>query len=301
MINAKGLLLKSALRFMKQRSRKDPDVRLARTFAHVGLALKAPPSHIKMREPHGQFIKGEWLFSELSSPGRVVLYLHGGGYFFCSPKTHRSITADLADLTQSNVLALRYRLAPEHPFPAALEDAVQAYRWLLEMGYSPDAISIAGDSAGGGLALALLVYLRDHQVPLPCSCVCFSPWTDLAATGPSLDHNDKRCLMFSGDGIRRARMLYVGDSDPYNPLISPLYADLAGLPPLLIHVSDNEVLLDDSTRLAEKARRSKVDVELKIWQDLPHVWQLFKISLPESTASLRLAAGFLLRNLKDKS
>jgi monoterpene epsilon-lactone hydrolase len=301
MINAKGLLLKSALRFMKRRSRKDPDVKLARTFAHMGLALKAPPSHIKMREPHGQYIQGEWLYSESSSPGRVILYLHGGGYFFCSPKTHRAITADLADLTQSNVLALRYRLAPEHPYPAALEDAVKAYRWLLEMGYSPNAISIAGDSAGGGLALALLVYLKDHHIPQPCSCVCFSPWTDLAVTGLSLDHNDHRCLMFSGEGIRRARMLYLGKADPYNPWISPLYADLSGLPPLLIHVSDNEVLLDDSTRLAEKARRSGVDVELKIWQDLPHVWQLFKLSLPESTQSLKLASSFILRHLKDKS
>lgn len=294
MPSAQSFLVSLAIRrLVKDRSRGDVDVRFVRSWVNRLMVLPIPHLSVNFKPFREAGLNGEWVRSRAAHNERVVLYLHGGGYFFCSPRTHRPVTTALARQLGGRTLALQYRLAPEYPYPAALDDAVTAYRYLLDQGISPQHIAIAGDSAGGGLALATLVTLRDRKIPLPAAAVLFSPWTDMAATGASLDQNDQACAMFSADGIRRARMLYVGEDDPYNPLISPLYADLSGLPPMLLHVSDNEVLLDDSTRLAERARSAGVNVEFRVWKNQPHTWQLFHRLIPEGRESLDQAAHFL--------
>jgi len=222
----------------------------------------------------------------------TMLYLHGGGYYGCSAETHRRVTVALAQ-RGFEVWAPDYRLAPEHPFPAALEDAVAAYRGLIAKGVAPSALVVAGDSAGGGLSLAMMLALREAGDPLAAAAALFSPWTDLAATGESLRTNDRRCSMFTAEVVRDTARLYAGSADPRNPLISPLYADLAGLPPMVIHVGKNEALRDDSTRLAEKARAAGVRVELKVWPVVPHEWQCASRTMPEARRSLDEAAAFL--------
>lgn len=238
-------------------------------------------------------VPGEWVEAG-TPPGATLLYLHGGGYVACSAEMHRPITVGFAK-NGLRVFAPDYRMAPEHLFPAAVDDAVAVYRALLQQGIPPSKIFAAGDSAGGGLTLAMLLSLRDSGVRLPAAVALFSPWTDLAATGNSLRTNDGRCAMFRGANISKGARFYLGDADPRNPLASPLYADLRGLPPMLIHVGKDETLLDDSTRLADSARAAGVRVEMKIWPVVPHVWQLIP-AMPEARRSLREAARFLLES-----
>ncbi|MPW16058.1 alpha/beta hydrolase fold domain-containing protein [Paraburkholderia sp. CNPSo 3157] len=240
-------------------------------------------------------LRGEWLTRADGQYAATILYLHGGGYYFCSPQTHRAASFGLATRSDARVFSLDYRLAPEHPFPAALDDALAAYRHLLEEGTKPESIVIAGDSAGGGLALATLVALRDAGNSLPAGAVLFSPWTDLAATGASLETNDGIDPMFHGPSVARAAKLYLGGTPATHPYASPLYADLSGLPPLFMQVSSTEVLLDDSRRVADKARTAGVDVDFEIWRKMPHVWQLWVPFIPEAGRSLDLAARFVRR------
>ena len=286
-------------RLVKPRHDFGPEVDVSLVRATVDRFATFPISASTRYEPlrHSK-LKGEWAKPRRAAgEGPTILYLHGGGYFFCSPKTHRAVTGGLARMLGGTTLALQYRLAPEHRFPAPIEDALRAYRWLLDEGHRPERIVIAGDSAGGGLALATLLSLRDNGEPMPAACALFSPWTDLAATGSSLELNDRNCAMFSAAMIRKAPRLYLGEADPLSPLASPLYADLQGLPPILVHVSDSEVLLDDSTRLAERARQAGVPVELKIWSRQPHVWQVFSRIIPEGRQSLAEASRFLATHL----
>lgn len=277
---------------VKRRLKNCRDYRLARQILRPD-PYKIPAS-VRITPAQVNGIPGEWAESQ-SSAETVLLYLHGGGYFGCSAETHRPITASFA-LQGFRVFAANYRLAPENPFPAAVDDAAAAYRGLLAEGHSPQRVVVAGDSAGGGLALSLMLVLRAADTPLPAAAVLFSPWTDLAATGESVRTNDARCAMFSGPAIGPTARYYLGSGDPRNPLASPLYADLTGLPPLLIHVGADETLRDDSTRLAEKARAAGVTVELKVWPVVPHVWQLAPQKIPEARQSLREAAEFLRRH-----
>jgi monoterpene epsilon-lactone hydrolase len=257
------------------------------------------PSNVRVTPAHTGGVPGEWL--ETSASGKdVLLYLHGGGYFGCSAESHRPITASFA-MSGFRVYAPDYRLAPENRFPAALDDAVAAYGGLLKEGCQPEQTVVGGDSAGGGLALSMLLALRDARAPLPAAAVLFSPWTDLAATGDSVRTNAYRCAMFHGPDIAFSARYYLGDMDPKNPLASPLYADLHGLPPLLIHVGEDEVLRDDSTRFAERARAASVPVELKVWPVVPHAWQLAPHRLPEAAQSLREAAAFFREALAHAS
>jgi monoterpene epsilon-lactone hydrolase len=238
-------------------------------------------------------VKGEWLRAS-GEPRRTVYYLHGGGYVACSPETHRAFTSALSRAANASVFALDYRLAPEHRFPAAVEDAVAGYRWLLDQGVAPEEIVIGGDSAGGGLTVSTLVALRDAGDRLPRATFLLSPWTDLACAGQSLDANDKRDPMFYGAGVRYMAPVYLGGASPRDPLASPVYADLSKLPPMLIHVSDNEVLLDDSTRLSDRAKQCGVDVNLRVWNNLPHAWPVFvAFRMPESFQALGEIAEFI--------
>jgi acetyl esterase/lipase len=238
-------------------------------------------------------VKGEWL-RPAGEPRQTVYYLHGGAYVACSPETHRAFTSALSRAANARVFALDYRLAPEHRFPAAVEDAVAGYRWLLDQGVDPQEIVIGGDSAGGGLTVATLIALRDAGEQMPRAAFVISPWTDLACAGRSLDANDERDPMFYGAGVRWMAPVYLGGASPRDPLASPIYADLSKLPPLLIHVSDNEVLLDDSTRLADRAKQCGVNVDLRVWNDLPHAWPVFvAFRMPESFQALGEIVEFI--------
>jgi len=265
--------------------------------ARKAFERSAPPLPRGARQQPGKVggVTGEWVTAG-DNPAGTLLYLHGGGYFACSPVTHRAITGGLA-LRGFRVFAAEYRLAPEHPYPAAVDDGLNVYRALLAQGVSPLTMVIAGDSAGGGLVLAVLLAARAEGLPMPSSALLFSPWTDLAGTGDSLKFNRRRDPMLRGERIFEATAFYVNGADPKDPLISPLYGDLTGLPPLCIQVGDSEVLLDDSTRLAARAKAAGVRVSLKIWKNVPHVWQLFQIFLPEARAALTEASAFAKANL----
>jgi monoterpene epsilon-lactone hydrolase len=254
----------------------------------------------RIRTEHGAALNGEWI--EPSAPDhaardRCILYFHGGGYVAMSPRTHRSMTSRLATWSNARLFALDYRLAPEHSFPAALEDALSAYRALIAIGASPSRMIVAGDSAGGGLALALLLALRDAGDPLPAGAVLFSPWTDLAATGESIVTNNAADPLFFGSWVAPAARHYLADTPATNPLASPIYADLTGLPPLFIQAGDSEVLLDDSRRVAEKAKKAGVEVTIQIWRGVPHCWQIFAPVLPEGRDALRAASAFIASRL----
>jgi epsilon-lactone hydrolase len=276
----------------KRRLRHCRDYRLARQILRP--RPYKPPASVRITNSLLNGVPGEWVESP-SSAEEVLLYLHGGGYFACSAETHRPITAFFA-MHGFRVFAPNYRLAPENPFPAAVEDAAAVYRELLSGDRSRQGIVVAGDSAGGALALSLMLALRAAGSPLPAAAALFSPWTDLAATGESVRTNARRCAIFHGPAIAPTARLYLAAADPRDPLASPLYADLSGLPPLLVHVGANETLRDDSTRLAEKARAASVGVELKVWPVVPHVWQLAPDKIPEARQSLRESAEFLRRH-----
>lgn len=236
----------------------------------------------------------EWFEPHDARRPEVLLWLHGGGYVIGSLASVRAMAAQLAKATGTRVVTLDYRLAPEHPFPAAVDDAVAAYRWLLSEGVEPTHIAIGGDSAGGGLALATLVSLRDQGVALPAAAVCLSPWTDLTLSGGSLRTNADSDPQVSQTGLTEMAGHYLAGHDARSPLASPLLADLSGLPPLLIHVGSVEGLLDDSLRLADNARKAGVDVTLECWDDMIHVWHAFAPGLPEAVAGLERVAEWLL-------
>ena len=222
----------------------------------------------------------------------VLLYLHGGGFIGCSPTTHRPITAAFARAGFA-VVAPDYRLAPEHPFPAALEDAVAVFRALRARGTPAHRIAVAGDSAGGGLAVSLLLALRDAGEALPAAAGLFSPWTDLAATGASMQENDRKDAMFNARFVPDVAAIYLAGADPRTPLASPLYADLSGLPLLHIHAGEDEVLRDDATRLAERAGAAGTPVELTLWPVVPHAFPIVHV-LPEAKSAMRATSQALL-------
>ncbi|CAN7187036.1 MULTISPECIES: alpha/beta hydrolase [Paraburkholderia] len=278
------------------------DVERARALTAKRVWSPRVPAGWRLRElygPHDRPLRGEWIERAGGKPAPsaepTVLYCHGGGYYFCSPLTHRSLVFGLATRANSPVFSLDYRLAPEHPFPAALDDATAAYRKIIADGVPPESIVIAGDSAGGGLALATLIALRDAGDPMPAGGLLFSPWTDLAAASASIRTNDSRDPMFCGAAIERAAKVYLGDTPATHPYASPVYAELHGLPPLFIMAGSTEVLLDDSRRVADNARAAGVDCEFEVWKKMPHVWPLFTPFMPEANRALDGAAAFVRR------
>jgi monoterpene epsilon-lactone hydrolase len=241
-------------------------------------------------------IPSEWIIPPDAVAGRAILYLHGGGYVMGSVNTHRAMIARIARASKAKALALEYRLAPEHPFPAAVEDATSAYRWLLAQNFSSGKIAVAGDSAGGGLALATLLALRDQRIPLPACAIPISPWTDMEGTGESMTSTAiKDPMVGNGDLLNFAKM-YVGNADPKNPLLSPLHGDYRGLPPLLIQVGAAERLLDDSTRVAKSAKAAGVKVELEVWDEMIHVWHAFAKLLPEGQQAIDRIGQFMIEH-----
>lgn len=223
-----------------------------------------------------------------------MLYLHGGGYVSCSPATHRPITAGLARLAAARVFAPDYRLAPEHPYPAALDDAERAYRWLIGQGISPRTLVLAGDSAGGGLALALLLRLRDHRVPLPACAVLLSPWTDLTGSGASVRENDGRCAMFRPANLPAFAACYAPPAAWRDPGVSPLFGSLGGLPPLHIQVGAEELLRDDALRVHDRVRSAGGESELSMYDGVFHGWHMLDGFVPEARRAIEHAASFVL-------
>src|SRR5688572_16029952 len=224
----------------------------------------------------------EWLRPPGVGGDAAVLYLHGGGYVIGSPRSHRHLAAAVARAAGTPALLLDYRLAPEHPFPAALDDAVAAYEWILARGIAPARIVVAGDSAGGGLTMATLLALRERGLPRPGGGVCVSPWVDLTLGGASYTTRAASDPIVTREGIEGMAQAYVGTGDRKAPLISPLFADLRSLPPLLIQVGTDEVLLDDARALAGRARAAGVDVTLEEWPAMIHVWHWFLPMLEEA-------------------
>jgi epsilon-lactone hydrolase len=228
----------------------------------------------------------EWVTAASATSGRTVVSARGGGYCLGSLASNRRFCGLLTDITGARVLNVGYRNAPEHPFPAALDDVTRAYRWLLATGTPPTAIALAGNSAGGGLVLASLLALRDAGDPSPTAAIAISPWTDLAATGTSIASNATTEVMLDPAGVTLTARLYADPDQFRNPLVSPLYGDLHGLPPLLVHASSTEILRDDAVRFAARARAAGVDVTLAVVEGVPHVWHLFAGALPEADDAL---------------
>lgn len=253
--------------------------------------------HVAVEKVDNATVKGEWQLPEGAPKDACILYLHGGGYSFCSPATHRAMTAAVAKQSGFKLFSLDYRLSPEHPFPAPVDDAVACYRWLVSQGVDANKIVLGGDSAGGGLCLALMLKLKQLGETLPAAAMLLSPWTDLAATGASNVDNESSCAMFYTASIQTGADIYLDGAETTDPLASPLYGDLAGLPPLWVCVSDDEVLRDDSLRLVDKARAAGCSVELQRWAGQPHVWPTFYPYLPEAKASVKDMAGFAASNL----
>lgn len=253
-----------------------------------------------------QGVSGEWLTSAGAVKRGVLLYMHGGGYVSCSAATHRPITAALAKLTSLRVFSIEYRLATEHRF-AAPDDALDAYRRLLGEGFAGEEIALAGDSAGGGLALVTLQRIRDEGLAPPSCAVLFSPWTDMTGSGASVNANNGRCVMFRPQSIAQFASAYLGGAPPTSPLASPLFADLDGLPPILLQVGSTELLLDDSRRVHEGIQKAwaargeeaaKKASRLEVYTDVPHCWQMLDGFVPEAREALAEAAEFIRRHVR---
>jgi acetyl esterase/lipase len=284
---------------VKHWARGNPEavVRRARwVFGYPGFLTFVHSFGVKIEKVETPQVRGEWICPTSSTlPDRVVLYVHGGGYVSCSSRTHRPITTALARMAKCRVFALDYRWAPEHPFPGAVDDAATALLWLDRNGVDPAKTAVAGDSAGGGLIIAAMLRLREQGHDLPRCAVCLSPWVDL--TGAGHYQNAGSCSMFQPRDITTFAGLYLRGASPETPEASPVFADLRGLPPLLIQASSTELLLDDAVRLHRRAARCGVESTLNVFPELPHVWQILFGLIPEARAALQQIASFICTSL----
>jgi acetyl esterase/lipase len=276
-------------------SPKMPDLSIEeqRAQMELGLTQFQLPTDVRCDPVDAGGVPAEWITTPDVVAERVIYYLHGGGYVMGSINTHREMVSRLSRAASARVLIINYRLAPENPFPAAVDDSLAAYRWLLSVGVDPARLVIAGDSAGGGLTVTTLISLRDAGESLPRAGICLSPWVDLECLGECMVTRAERDPILTRDISLMLAKAYLGDTDPRTPLVSPLYADLTGLPPLLIQVGTAEVLFDDATRLADHARAAGVDVILEPWDDMIHVWHMFAAILPEGQQAIDRIGEFI--------
>ena len=291
-------LLRLCLAYLKKRQRP-----ATVPMAHVRLRLKRverfvphPPRGTQTTGVDADGVAAVRIVTRHSRADRYVLYFHGGGYAIGTAKLYRDLTWRVAHAARASVLFFDYRLAPEHPFPAALEDAVTTYRWLARQ-VDPRRIAFMGDSAGGGLALATLHKLRDDGDALPGAAVAVSPWTDLALTGASLKTNAAVDPMLNVVLLPTLASYYLNGTDPTHTYVSPLYGDASGLPPILIQVGSDEILHDDAMRMAEKLRAAGRDVDLEVWPRMPHAWHLYARLVPEGRAAIAKIGSFLQARL----
>jgi acetyl esterase/lipase len=273
---------------LAKRPRADDIAQRRRDIDSRGLANKLP-ADVRREAVSANGVKAEWTATADADPAKVVLYLHGGGYVIGSLDSHRHLVAEVGRAARSRTLAIDYRLAPEHPFPAAVDDALAAYRFLLADGVQAGNITIAGDSAGGGLVVSAMVAICDAGLPQPACGWAISPWVDMEAIGDSMTSKAATDPTVQKAGILDMAKNYLGSADPRSPLASPLYADLHGLAPLLIQVGAAETLLDDATRLAQIAGAADVAVDLQIWPEMIHVWHIYFNEL--SAGRRAIAAG----------
>ena len=272
----------------KMRKRLDQLGRLARSARHVAIEEKPVAG-----------VRAEWYRPEQAQPGKLLLYLHGGAYALGSCDSHRKLVTHIAKEGKVEAVMPEYRLAPEHPFPAGLEDAVTIYRELLDSGYDPADIIIAGDSAGGGLSVATMLQLRHGGLPLPGAAILLSPFLDMSGSGESVRTRASRDPWFRPDEIEVVIRYYCPNEDVRNPLLSPVFANVAGLPPTLIQVGDDEILLSDSTRFADKLKTAGIEVELEVFPEMWHVFQLFVGKMPESKAAIRKIGAYIRGAVRD--
>ena len=252
----------------------DPDIKVERVLVAIG-------------------VPAEWTWTEAADPKRVVLYLHGGGYAFGSILSHRHLVAEIGRASGSRTLAIDYRLSPENPFPAAVDDALASYRYLLEKGFESGHIALVGDSAGGGLVVSTLVAIKEADLPQPACGWVISPWVDMEASGETFASRADADPMVKREIIVNFAQAYLNGADPRSPLASPIYADLRGIAPLLIHVGASEVLLDDSLKLARMAGAADVSVRLEIWPEMIHIWHVFHRILGDGRKAVLAGAKFL--------
>jgi monoterpene epsilon-lactone hydrolase len=281
----------------KRQGKGKLDVHKARHMVNkMAKRYPPPPRDIEHKpvaaRPEHKLCAAEWL--NAPKPQRTIIYFHGGGYFFCGLETHRPTCAYLARTAQARVLSVDYRMAPEHVYPAAVDDAVAWWAELLKQGVDPKTVLFAGDSAGGGLTLACLVASRDRGLPLPAGAILFSPWSDLSCSGETMKTLADADVMFNPHSLPEAAAIYLAGKPTDTPLASPLFADLRGLPPLMIHASKHEILLADSTRLHERAKAQGVTSELHLKAKLPHVWPTM-LMLPEARQTLKECGEFAAR------
>ena len=288
-----------------------------RTFMERTAASSIVQAHLSVETRRGQFeaqraliplppdvqveaitagsVAAEWVSTPELDEHQVVLYVHGGGFVWGSCGTSRVVAATFSRVAQARTLVLDYRLAPEHPYPSAPQDCLAAYQWLLDSGVQPEHLVVVGDSAGGGLVLALLVKLAQAALPQPAGAVLISPWLDLTLSGDSYTRNAQADFMESRDLLLEMRQYYLGAQDPRSPLVSPLFADVSGLPPLLVYAGSDELLVDDAIRLAERLRQVTGPVELQIGEGFWHTWPITATMrpFPEGTQALEHIGAFV--------
>ena len=278
---------------------KLPPVNHLRSILETSTMMATLPWGVTFDEIEFDLFDAEWLHPEDAIKERVILYLHGGGYVIGSPRTHRALAGKIAKGISADCLLIDYRKAQENPYPAALDDSYHAYTYLLEKGYQPDQIVVIGDSAGGGLAIALQLELQEFHQALPLCTVLLSPYLDLTGAGKSVAHNAKNDRFLDVFEMRRWAEWYAGDHDLSDPMISPLFGDLDSLPPILVQASNSEVLYNDSTRFVRKAKKHGVQIEFQKWKGLIHWWHMFG-SMPEAKEAIDNIIKFVSRQYKIK-
>lgn len=261
--------------------------------------LQTPPvaENVVVEQVEPAPVPMEWVYAKDASKDKVLLYFHGGAYVVGSAKSRRALEAAISTAAGVRILSIDYRMAPEHPFPAAVEDAKKAYHWLLKKGHKPGSIALGGDSAGGGLAIAAMLSLREEKAELPGAAVLLSPWTDLTVGSESISANQDTDIPLSVDWIKNMAKAYAGNTDLKHPQVSPLFSDPTGLPPLLVQAGSAEMLLDDSKGFARKAHEAGVDVSLQVYKGMWHVFQAYGTSVKEAQRAISEIGEFLRKHL----
>jgi len=261
--------------------------------------VRALPKHIQVEKIQCNGVSCEWISDAANDANKrqVLMYLHGGGYVVGGPDSHRDLAWRLAETIGCRLLLVDYRLAPEHPFPAAIDDASNCYRWLLDNGYPATDIALAGDSAGGGLVAASLLKFKTLELPQPRCAALLSPWLDLTASGDSVQTNQYADPMISANSLASMAQLYLGQADASQPLASPIFGDLTYLPPVLVHVGSTELLLSDAERFAQALEQQGGEAIIKIWAEVPHVFQMFAAFMPEAKQSIKEIGEFIAAQL----